>query len=173
MRETLHLLEASGLVEPRQKTGWVVSSITQKDVDELYEFRCLLEPVGIEKIVQWDDERLREITTMFDDFGDSVATDRAAEYLSRDDEFHNLIIAAADNSRLQKSYYVIDRQISRCKRFVSYGDSERRDASLVEHKAICDHLSRRDVAGATEKLIAHIRNAQEKLRVAIREKSLT
>lgn len=44
IRDTLHVLESSDLVQRRGRIGWIVTSISPQDVEELYELRGLLEP---------------------------------------------------------------------------------------------------------------------------------
>jgi len=167
VRDTLHLLEASGLVERGRSTGWYVTPIRMRDVDELAELRAILEPAGLPKIVQWDDERLSHLTTLFDDFSDAVPRSDTTDYLARDDEFHRTLIAATGNSRIERMYHVADRQLARCKRYVSVQDDARRATSLDEHLAICRALGRRDADAAREALLVHLASAHRALAVAV------
>ena len=167
VRDTLHLLQASGLVDRGQRTGWVVTQIRTQDVEELYELRSLLEPAGLSRIVEWDDEDLRGVGTLFDEFGTSVTATEVDRYLQRDDELHQLIIGATENSHLIRTYRVVDRQLARCKRFVSYQDNPRREESLREHRDICDALTRRDLDAARTALLDHISTARNALTAAI------
>ena len=167
VRDTLHLLQASGLVERGRRTGWVVTEIRTQDVEELYELRSLLEPAGLTRIVQWEDEDLRRVGSLFDDFTMPVAAAEVELYLDRDDEFHQLIIKATENSQLIRAYRVVDRQLARCKRFVSYQDNPRRKESLREHRAICHALAERDLGGARTALLDHISTARTALTAAI------
>lgn len=167
VRDTLHLLQASGLVERGQRTGWVVTQIRIQDVEELYELRSLLEPAGLSRIVEWDEERLQKVGTLFDDFDMPMAGADVERYLVRDDEFHRLIVQATENSHLIRAYRVVDRQLARCKRFVSYQDNPRREESLREHRAVCHALAARDLNAARTALLDHIRTARHALTGAI------
>jgi DNA-binding GntR family transcriptional regulator len=44
VRDALHRLESSGLVERRGRAGWAVSGFALRDVHELFELRRILEP---------------------------------------------------------------------------------------------------------------------------------
>jgi len=168
VRDTLHLLEASGLVERGRSIGWYVTPIRMRDVDELAELRSILEPVGLPKIVQWDDERLNRLTTLFDDFRYAVPRSDTSDYLARDDEFHRTLISATGNSRIERMYHVADRQLARCKRYVSVQDDDRRAASLEEHLAVCRALAQRDVDAAREALLDHLARAHRALSTAVK-----
>jgi DNA-binding GntR family transcriptional regulator len=168
VRDTLHLLEASGLVERGPRTGWTVTQIGLQNVRELYELRCLLEPAGLTRIVEWDDEQLSKLASMFDDFSVPMAQADVERYLTRDDEFHQSLIKATGNAQLTRAYYVVDRQLARCKRFVSYQDDSRREESLREHRRVCEALGRRDETAAREALLEHLRTAQETITTAIK-----
>ncbi|TLP77517.1 GntR family transcriptional regulator [Nesterenkonia sphaerica] len=167
VRDTLHLLEVSGLVERGERTGWFVTQIRSQDVEELYELRSLLEPAGLSRIVEWNAEDLHYVGTLFDDFVMPVSRDDVERYLLRDDEFHQLIIQGTQNSQLIKAYRVVDRQLARCKRFVSYQDNLRREESLREHRAVCHALAARDLDTARSALIHHIYEARNALMGAI------
>lgn len=168
VRDTLHLLESSGLVERGQRTGWAVTQIRLQDVRELYELRALLEPAGLGRIVEWEDDALSKVASMFDGFSVPMGQGEVEHYLTRDDEFHQLIIKATGNSQLTRAYYVVDRQLARCKRFVSYQDDSRREDSLREHRLVCEALGRRDEKAARATLLDHIRTAEDALTGAIK-----
>jgi DNA-binding GntR family transcriptional regulator len=168
VRDTLHLLESSGLVERGQRTGWTVTQIRLQDVHELYELRALLEPAGLGRIVEWEDGELSRVASMFDGFSVPMGQGQLESYLARDDEFHQLIIKATGNSQLTRAYYVVDRQLARCKRFVSYQDDSRREDSLEEHRRVCEALGKRDEKAARAALLDHIRTAQDALTSAIK-----
>ncbi|PRZ11609.1 GntR family transcriptional regulator [Nesterenkonia sandarakina] len=167
VRDTLHLLQVSGLVERGQRTGWVVTQIGTQDVKELYELRSLLEPAGLDRIVEWGEKELQHVGTLFDDFDMPVSGDDVERYLVRDDEFHQLIIKATENSQLIRAYRVVDRQLARCKRFVSYQDNLRREESLREHRAVCHALAERNLDAARIALLDHIYQAKNALMGAI------
>ncbi|WP_425846838.1 GntR family transcriptional regulator [Agrococcus sp. TSP3-2-1] len=168
VRDTLHLLESSGLVERGRSTGWVVTPIRKRDVDELAELRSLLEPAGLPKIMEWDDERLEWLGTFFDAFPEHLPPADTEQYLARDDEFHRALIAATENSRIERMYHVVERQLARCKRYVSVQDDARRAASLEEHRAVCRAILRRDFTGAREALLQHLATAHSTLAAAIK-----
>jgi DNA-binding GntR family transcriptional regulator len=163
VRDALRQLESTGLVERRSRVGWAVTRVHVGDVKELFELRCLLEPAGLRYIAAWDDERLRRFTTLFDDFSTPMDTADIARYLQVDDEFHDTIVAAAENRRLSHAYRLLSRELDRFRHFTSYRYEGRVDQSLSEHREICSALARRDVQAAADALVGHIRSAEAKL----------
>ncbi len=172
VRDALRQLESTGLVERRGRVGWAVTRVDVRDVEELFELRCLLEPAGLSRIAEWDDDRLRRFATLFDDFETPMSTEDIARYLQVDDEFHETIVAAAENRRLTRAYRTLSRELARFRHFTSYRYEGRVDQSLGEHRAICSAIARRDAPAAADALVAHIRSARTKL-VAVVHGSVT
>lgn len=172
VREALHLLESSGLVQRHGPKGWVVASLEVRDVEELFELRCLLEPVGLSRVVTWGSDWLGQLVSMFDEFSAPMSTRRVARYLQRDAEFHHALVAASQNRRIERIYEVVERQVDRCRHFISYRYEGRVDQSLEEHREICRALKRRDADAAAELLVGHICAARDK-HIAIVESSPT
>lgn len=168
VRDTLHLLQVSGLVERGQRTGWVVTQIKPQDVEELYELRSLLEPAGLSRIIEWGETDLQRVGGFFEGFAETMTASDVERYLVRDDEFHQLIVQATGNAQLIRAYRVVDRQLARCKRFVSYQDNIRREESLQEHRTICHALEKRDLVTARVALLDHIHTARKALTGAIK-----
>lgn len=163
VRDALRQLESTGLVERRSRVGWAVTQVDVRDIEELFELRCLLEPAGLRYIAAWDDGRLRRFTTLFDDFSVPMDTSDIARYLKVDDEFHETIVAATENRRLSNSYRMLSRELDRFRHFTSYRYEGRVDQSLSEHREICSALARRDASAAADALVGHIRSARTKL----------
>jgi DNA-binding GntR family transcriptional regulator len=172
VRDALRQLESTGLVERRARAGWAVTRVDVRDVEELFDLRCVLEPAGLARIVTWDDARLRAFATMFDDFATPMDGEDIARYLQVDDRFHQAIVEAAENRRLAEAYRRLSRELDRCRHFTSYRYEGRVDQSLSEHRAICAALARRDAPAAAEALVGHIVSAKNKL-VAVVQGSVT
>ncbi|MBS3968275.1 MAG: GntR family transcriptional regulator [Truepera sp.] len=162
IRDALHMLESSGLVQRRGRIGWIVTGISLRDVEELFELRCLLEPAGVAKIVHWSDEALHKLAATFDEFTPDLNSSQIPHYLVRDDAFHKALCTASENGRLVHFYGVMARQIHRIRESVSYRYQGRVNQSLIEHRAICAALLKRDEQAATQALVAHLGTAKDK-----------
>jgi DNA-binding GntR family transcriptional regulator len=163
VRDALQQLESTGLVSRRGRAGWAVSSLETRDVGEVFELRRLLETAGLAKIVAWEADRLKELTSMFDQYTTPMGPESIASYLKVDDDFHRTIVAAADNRRLIQAYDVVLLQLDRFRHFTSYRYQGRVDQSLAEHRMVCEALAARDAEAAAKALVAHISSAEAKL----------
>lgn len=162
VREALHRLEHSGLVEPRGRGGWVVSAFTEQDIHELFELRRSLEPLGLDQLHRDPDpDVLAELGSFFDGFTHPVPSDRYEEYFARDNAFHKRIVACSGNGRLQRFYAVIESHIDRGRHFLSTGSRGRVEANLDEHQAITRALAAGDVRQARVELIHHLQQGEQ------------
>lgn len=162
VREALHLLESAGLVERHGLAGWRVAGLDVRDVDELFELRCMLEPAGLQRLVTWPQDRLAGLASTFDDFSTPLNKRQIARYLRKDAEFHHALIAASENRRAIQIYERVEREVHRCRHFTSYRYEGRVDQSIEEHRRICEALLLRDADTAATLLAAHIRSAKDK-----------
>lgn len=162
VREALHRLKEAGLVEPRGRSGWVVSAFTEKDVREIFQVRMLLEPAGLAQLEQTRDKsRIDKITSFFHDYEHPIAADRYPDYFHHDDEFHKAIVACSDNSRIRHFYSVIENHINRGRHFLYGATSGRVDETLDEHRAIVEAVAEQDFAEARQALVRHLRTGEE------------
>ena len=162
VREALHRLEAAGLVEPRGRSGWVVSPFTEQDVRELFQLRMLLEPVGISELEESADEAmLAKVTSFFHDYAHPIPSSRYPEYFEHDDDFHHTIVSCSRNRRLQTFYEVLESHINRGRHFLYGATAGRVDETLDEHRSIVDALAERDFDRARKELVRHLRTGEE------------
>lgn len=167
VRDALHLLEASGLVERRGRVGWVVTQFGVEQVRDLYQLRRIMESAGLEDLATWSDEEL----AAFDRFRDlevpSSPDDDLTEYLAADREMHRQLVMSSKNALLMQFYEVVDLQIDRIRHFVPRRDEFRIPQSFEEHLRILDALRKRDAEAATAAIHAHISAAEEAMVVLL------
>jgi DNA-binding GntR family transcriptional regulator len=173
VRDALHRLESSGLVERRGRTGWMVSNFVLGDVRELFELRRVFEPLGLERLSEsWDEAVVGELSHSFDGFPERFAEDLIPDYLYVDRRFHKRIVECSRNGRVINFYEMVEKQIDRIRHHVSYSYEERVEASLKEHREICAAIAARDLSAATEALFRHLRNVEELITALARERGL-
>jgi DNA-binding GntR family transcriptional regulator len=162
VREALHRLEHTGLVEPRGRSGWMVTAFTEQDVRELFELRRALEPLGLDRLKETPDHpAIAKIASFFDDFDHPVDRDRYEEYFAHDRGFHKLIVECADNLRLGHFYGVIEDHIDRGRHFLSTAAAGRVDANLDEHRAVARAVADGDFDRARAELLHHLDLGEE------------
>jgi DNA-binding GntR family transcriptional regulator len=173
VRDALHRLEPSGLVERRGRMGWMVSTFALQDVRELFELRRIFEPLGLERLSEtWDEAVVRELSHSFEKFPERLTQDLLPDYLHGDRRFHKEIVGCGRNGRVTRFYGTVEKQIDRIRHYLSYNYEGRVEASLKEHREICAAIAARDLSAATEALDNHLRNVEELITELARERGL-
>lgn len=172
VREALHRLQGDGLIEPRGRSGWVVSAFTEQDVRELFQLRMLLEPVGLEELERDPrPERLTQLTRYFSDYDHPIAHDRHVEYFAHDDDFHRQIVACSGSRRVHNIYDVLNVHINRGRFILSGSSAERVEETLDEHRAITDAIADKDFAQARKALLRHLKTGEELMIVELQKRN--
>jgi DNA-binding GntR family transcriptional regulator len=173
VRDALHRLESSGLVERRGRAGWAVSGFALRDVHELFELRRMIEPFGLERLSEtWEEATVEELSRFFDDFPEQMPEDSMRRYLHTDRWFHKRIVECTGNGRMVRFYEVVEKQIDRVRHYVSYNYEGRVGDSLAEHREICAAIAARDLSAATGALVRHLRNVEELIATLAQERGV-
>ena len=104
VRETFKQLQTEGLVEIRPKVGTFVTTPSRREITELFEMKELLEGAAARLLAQRG--RVPEVDLLEENLRQAdlaVAADDKARYAELVEEFHNLLITGADNSKLVKT----------------------------------------------------------------------
>ena len=161
VRAALVRLRQEGLVSPVPRRGYVISPITIKDVQDLFEFRLLLEPgmtrLAAGRITTEDIRRLKAMCRA--DKLSGTAFNRA------NTEFHVAIARAGGNERVAISLAHLHEWMERL--FHLKMSSEDQTDGLEEHSLLLDALVRGDAAAAEEIATNHIEKARKKVMDAI------
>jgi DNA-binding GntR family transcriptional regulator len=174
VREALRHLAARGLLEQRDRRGWAVRTLSQRDVRELYEVREALEGQAaalaakrcVDAKVRRHVEQLREWLTRFED-----RLPQYVEDLERRDRFHEELAELADNTLLSRMLGQL-RPLILQMQFRGFIFRTRPGDSLSEHLAILDAILDGDARRADELTRAHVRNSRDVL-LALPEDSFT
>jgi DNA-binding GntR family transcriptional regulator len=173
VRDALHRLEPSGLVERRGRMGWMVSTFALQDVRELFELRRIFEPLGLARLSEtWDEAVVRELSHAFERFPERLTEGLFPDYLNDDRRFHNKIVECSRNGRIIRFYGTVEKQIDRIRHYLSYNYEGRVEASLKEHREICAAIAARDLSAAAEALDNHLRNVEELIIALAQERGL-
>ncbi len=105
IREALVQLESEGLVVRMPHAGAVVRTLDERDVEDAFQLRALLEGYGAAYATQrLTEEQIRELEDLCDEMEGPLergGDQRAVAYvLERNDRFHRIILEASGNRRL-------------------------------------------------------------------------
>jgi DNA-binding GntR family transcriptional regulator len=168
VREALARLEAQGLVTSTRYKGVVVSSMSAREIAEIFEFRALVEPTIIELAVpQMSEESLR--------LGEDYCTQFAVETEPARWGDLNRLFHATLCRDCQRPYYlsVMDKTNDRVERYVRAHLvlTQGMERARVEHRAIMDACLRRDAALAAQLTREHVTEAGRSLTAFLQEQA--
>ena len=164
VREALRQLEAEGLVTFNPHRGAVVSTLSLREIEELFELRTLIEldlfRRAIPRIENEDVTRAKEI---LDAYETALRNGDVAAWGEMNWQFHSTLFAPADRpftlSVAQKLHHQCDRYL-RMQLALTHGELRANE----EHRAILSAVRKRDARRASDLLRDHILGAGRALR---------
>lgn len=153
VRDALRQLAQDGLVEMIPKRGSRSLGFTLDDLEEAFSIRRNLELLALERALPTLRlDRLMEIRRKIIAL---EGTDDPQVHASLDNEFHTIIMNAADGKRLPMMLGSLYR-IMASFRELGFMDAEVRRSARAEHLEIIDRLIARDTVGASALLRDHV-----------------
>lgn len=156
LREAFARLEAEGMIERGEQTGYFAPALTVADFDEVAKLRIALECLAIEEVCASKSPDLSAMTRASEEFVRLTESEYSLGAIEADRRFHETLIDAARMRRLSKLYQLAPLPLI-------HGDTEDptrwRAACLrtiAEHRQILDALAARDAAEAKRVLRTHL-----------------
>lgn len=166
VREAFHALQKEGLIEIIPRVGYFVSSVTVKDIQDIFALRVIVEGAAAElaakNITKEELDRLEEVRGSYK----SGDTGSYWEYLRDNHEFHYRIALATRNRWLAES---VESLLDQVERFVFLA-LEREDYVkdiLVLHPKVIAALRERDSAKAKKVMVEGIEKTREAVLAAV------
>jgi DNA-binding GntR family transcriptional regulator len=152
IREAFRQLESEGYLTVIPRRGAVVSEFSQKDVEEFYAIKSILEGYAARractKLTPKELERLQAINERLSELAEQ---NDIKSFFKIHGDFHDLFIRAADNEKLRELLTSLVTRFQRL-RFMSLSLPGRMRISVQEHEKIIDAFNRKD-AEAAETLV--------------------
>lgn len=150
IREALKRLEHEGFVRSIPRFGYIISPVTIKDVEELYDLRLILEEAAVRNAIQFAPQdqldKLRELANFT-----YVYQDRETylQFLDSNISFHHAIALASGSRKLAD---VLTGILSEMTRIFNLGLELRDSAQEMhhEHVALANALCERDAEQAVQ-----------------------
>ena len=163
VREAIRKLELEGYVIMMPRRGTYVASMSIRDINEIFEIRTALESLSnglaAERITEEEQEQLQRLLVLI---GGHIEDNDMEKIVDADIEFHDMLYRAARNTRLLNVISNLRDQLTRF-RTLSMSYPGRLQATLEEHKAIVDAISRGDVKAARKAAEKHMENSERTL----------
>ncbi len=162
VREAFRQLESDGLIENIPNRGAFAVGLSQRDISDLFDLRCLFEIKAVEWAIQrMDDEDIDSLkeTMEFMEFytlkGDS---EKALQFNA---EFHGIIYAGTKDKILHKTLVTYQTYLKHSAPARSYAGDYLKTI-LAEHRALFNAFETRNVAAGKRAMEVHM--SQSKLR---------
>ena len=174
VREALRELESSGLVVSRKHAGVFVRAIEAQEVQDLYEIRSLLDSFAGAKAAALDTAPRKALAQALEA---SIALMVAAEkksnlaaYYSENLHFHWLIVQAAHNEQLSRTYQEVVQKLHLA-RLQSLSHVTGMKTSISEHQKITQAIAMGEQDHAKDLLATHVSSAFARLQQSMSPES--
>lgn len=145
--------------------GVRVAPLSLRAAKEIYELRCLLEPLGLQKSLERVDEAWRTRVQLTYERLVAVVSDEQHEVVDAEDAngaFHQALLSCCESRWLLNIVSMLFNHCIRY-RFLSFIPRGGREGLEEEHRAIYEACMCGDKEAATQALERHIRNTLESL----------
>lgn len=167
VREALTQLEKENLVEKRLNGRTVVGDFGQRDIENLYNVRILLENAALAETNQ---EIFIKNLGRFNDYIKSM--EDADEKNEADLAFHELIIKMPGNKTLEQLWLSLNGIVITLMEITNEYLSVRQEAAIHEHEAIIENMKQGKVKEAQQALDNHLSNAAQHFMNAVNDITL-
>jgi DNA-binding GntR family transcriptional regulator len=164
VREVLSALEREGLVVNIPRRGNFVVDFTNKDIDEIYSLRLLLEIGAMRRAMErCTPQDLDNLQRLVDDLDKAMVRQDDSESITNlDMEFHEYFCALADHSRLYTTWKSISMQAQLLIGVTSKTHYRYPHEPAQWHQTILDAFEHRDLVTTEKILTEHIMDGCER-----------
>lgn len=150
LAEALQRLCSSGFIRAVPRVGYIVTSVSLRDFDEIFAVRLVLEPLATELAVPRLSSaalsRLRELASAVLETPTHPPADLGTLFAQLNAAFHREIARIADNRRLERTIAALIDELERVMHMLAYADTLR--SVLPEHSQLVDMMESGDAAAA-------------------------
>ncbi|APW36346.1 hypothetical protein RD110_03250 [Rhodoferax koreense] len=156
LRTGLHKLASEGILVQIPYTGWQIAELSAQDVWEVWTLRGSLEGLAARLAAQCRNEKLRtKITQAYLRLDAACKAGRMDAISKCDFAFHRAIIEAAQHSRLDHQYRLVEQQVRLCIDTSNRIEEITPEAIRLQHKPIYEAIQAGKPALAAEEAMAH------------------
>lgn len=169
MREALKVLAAEGLVNLEPNRGARVSSITVRDLEDIFPVLGALEALSGQLACRnITDPELEQIKSLHAQMLEHYERRELHLYFKINQKIHESILATARNHTLSDNYHALSGRVRRA-RFTSNMTDARWDQAMEEHEEIIVCLENRDGEALASILRNHLKNKLAALRAWLQQ----
>jgi DNA-binding GntR family transcriptional regulator len=159
IREAMKLLTREGYLEELPSRGYAVPRRSLDDLREFFELREVLEASATRyAALRATAAELAELERLCNRYEREKDHEK---WVQLGHDFHNVLIKAAKNSRLQTMLDSLNAQIVLSRRTVATADPVRRQAAVRDHREIFEAVKARDEVRAQALAAEHVRRSYD------------
>lgn len=148
IREAFRQLESEGYLTVIPRKGAVVAALSERDVQEFYAIKSILEgyaaSLAARNLTEKELERLETVNRKLRSLGEEGDV---RSFYRVHNEFHEIFLKAADNTKLYELIHQLGMKFNRL-RMASLSVRGRMEISVDEHEKLLDAFRRKDAAMA-------------------------
>jgi DNA-binding GntR family transcriptional regulator len=169
VREVLSALEREGIVVNVPRRGYSVIDFTDKDIDEIYSLRLLLEIGALRRAMShFTEEDITEMQSVLDKLGEAAhQKSDPGMIVSLDLSFHEFACRIADHGRLYSVWDSMRLQTQMLIGVTSRTHYRYPDQPKKLHQSILDAIRDKDLKRAESSVTDHIWDAQQRALTAL------
>jgi DNA-binding GntR family transcriptional regulator len=169
LREALNRLVTERLLSFEPLVGFFRPAINLQEVRDLYEFRVILETIGIRLAIQRaSDAEISAVSEFWTNANRNGASLAKEELIHIDEQFHEALIGLSHNQELVHALRAVNARIHVIRWADTSGDG-RHEESYRQHHRLLDVLRERKEAQCVEVLRGIIERRQEEIVEVIKE----
>ena len=157
IREALKLLDIDKWIIPNPRKGYSASTITFKEVKDLFQTRYEIEPICLKIGSKFFEEK--ELMDLKNEIKTYMKSKDHVSLRLMDEKFHNYLIKSTYNDYLIKTMKFINEQANRM-RYLTFRDIDTTLDSAMDHIKIIDLILKNDINKAMISLQKHIDKSQ-------------
>jgi len=160
VREALHDLENIGLVQINRNRGFVVPPLTERDLDEIFRLRVMLELPALDEVAgQLSPSDVADCAELVERCKTAAKTRDLTQFLETDRAFHLRLIEPLGNRRLVTILGQL-RDQTRLYGLPQLAAAGQLTASALEHEALLAAAERGDRGAVHEVITTHLRHTR-------------
>ncbi|ADD68547.1 transcriptional regulator, GntR family [Denitrovibrio acetiphilus DSM 12809] len=168
IREALRLLEMEGFIDIIPRRGAVVTTLTRKDIDDIFIIKMKLEPLAsrlaVDNLEKSDIDRLKELAAKME----AGSAKGVTQMINWNYDFHNIFIYKCNNDRLIRMLDGLQQQFKRATVY-SFTTEGRTKKVNEEHLELIKAFEKKD-SDSVEKIVeTHVYNGWQFIRVQFEE----
>jgi DNA-binding GntR family transcriptional regulator len=165
IREAMARLESDGLVAKEPLRGYrATAPLNRKQVDELYEFRRLIEPwaarVAAERITETSTKAISDELAACPEAPPEHSYSSSKSFSDHDSRFHTLILSLCENRLIIDAF---ERAHIHLHLFRLHYSSASGTQAIEEHNAVARAIASGDADGAEAAMLRHLEASRERL----------